>query len=361
MAELELEPAMSPPLVTSQQLNQLRAALSEGSAPILIAIHDYPDPDALASALALRTLSRSWGIASTIAYGGGIGRPENNAMVRLLNIEMSTFDRIKDIGDYKGAVVTDTQPEAQNQSLPHSVPILAVIDHHRLSDDSIRLGTAVRLREAPGQKIYRDVRLDVGSSSTLALGYLQAAGMEPDKRLATALFVGIKTDTDSLMRDSTPADIAAYSTLVPLADMAVVYGISRPPVTSEYFRFLDLSFRQTQVYGHCLVSDCGEIDAPDIISTVSDMLIRRDGVYYALARGMKNKRLYFSLRSKPPREDATKIMLELVGAHGRGGGHNLSAGGFIDTEHSPADCVDEARERFLRAAGAAGRSGVPLL
>lgn len=356
-----IEPAQ--PLVTLGQLGQLRTALTDGSDdPILIAIHDYPDPDALASALALQTLGRSWGVDSTIVYGGGIGRPENAAMVKLLGIEIVSLRKICDLTKFKGAMFTDTQPAAKNQSLPSSVPVLAVIDHHSLGDDTIRIyTTASEKHRESSVNSYHDVRLDVGSSSTLALGYLMAAGMIPDARLATALFTGIKTDTDSLLRDATPADIRAYTNLIPLADMQMVAGISRPPLGRDYFRLLDQAMRQTLVYNNCLIADCGEITAPDAISVISDLLVKNESTFYALAHGSKGNRHYFSLRVKPPSNDATRVMLQTVGRDGKGGGHNLSAGGFVDaTEKNKQTILEECRDRFLLAVGALPK-GSPLI
>ncbi len=355
------EPAQ--PLVTLGQLGRMRAALTEGSDdPILIAIHDYPDPDALASALALQTLGRSWGVDSTIVYGGGIGRPENAAMVSLLGIEIVSFGKIADLSKYKGAVFTDTQPAAKNQSLPASVPVLAVIDHHSLGDDTVRVYATVKAKHhETAIHSYHDVRTDVGSSSTLALGYMTAAGMVPDARLATALFTGIKTDTDSLLRDATPADVQAYTSLIPLADMQMVAGIARPPLGRDYFRLLDQAMRQTLVYSNCLIADCGEITSPDAISVISDLLIKNDGTMYALAHGSRENRHYFSLRVKPPNNDATRVILQTVGRDGKGGGHNLSAGGFVDsTEQNKLTILGECRDRFLLAVGALPK-GSPLL
>ena len=345
--------AASPvPLVSSKLIGELRTALSEGDErPILITIHDYPDPDALASALALQTLVNSWGIATTIAYGGGIGRPENNAMVKLLDIEMTSFHKLSNLEDFKGALITDTQPASRNQSLPSGVPVLAVIDHHTLgSDASTRRHAAWMSGAKAAKKPFTDVRTEVGSSSTLALGYLAAAGMVPDKRLATALFVGVMTDTDSLLRDATAADIAAYTMLLPLADMQLVYGICRPSLGKDFFRFLNSAMNKTTLYHHCLIADCGEITAPDVISTVSDFLIRTDRIAYALAYGVKGNRIYLSLRAKPPQDDATRIILEAVGRNGRGGGHNLSAGGFVDMTSDTWVEVREMQSRFLQAA-----------
>ena len=65
----------------------LEFLIREGSAwnSLLILTHDHPDPDTIASAWALATLvERLHGIRSRLAYGGIIGRMENQMMVQLL-------------------------------------------------------------------------------------------------------------------------------------------------------------------------------------------------------------------------------------------------------------------------------------
>ena len=56
---------------------------------LLILVHNQPDPDAIASAMALRTLLRRNRKTATIGYlGEEISRPENVAMVELMDIDL---------------------------------------------------------------------------------------------------------------------------------------------------------------------------------------------------------------------------------------------------------------------------------
>ena len=88
---------------------------------LLIIVHNNPDPDAIASAEALRFLveNRS-GVKVSIAYGGYIGRAENREMVRQLGIRLKQFNRIR-LGNYDCIALVDTQPGAGNNSLPATV------------------------------------------------------------------------------------------------------------------------------------------------------------------------------------------------------------------------------------------------
>ncbi len=346
-----MNPPPIEPLVSSSRIRQLRSALGSGELPLLIAIHDYPDPDAIASALAMQTLTRSWGINSTIAHGGVIGREDNNEMVRLLKINLQTFASIPDLQDYRGAMLLDTQPAARNQSLPDNVPVLGVIDHHSLSDESIR---RAQLGGETAVVRFSDIRTTVGASSTLLYFYLQAAGIIPDARLATALFLGIKTDTDGLLRFSAPYDIVAYASLLALADLSIAGLASHPPHETRYYRFLHGAMERTGIYGGSAFADCGTVVTPDHLSMVSDFLIPLRGVKFALAAGLHEKRIYLSLRAKAPCVDATQVLLAVVEPEGKGGGHNLAAGGSIELAGSGKECLDRVLGRFLAATGDAG-------
>ncbi len=364
---MEPEPPDPEPLVSPSRLRALRAAVGAGAGgkPLLIAIHDYPDPDAIAAALAMQTLAGSWGVAGVIAHGGILGRAENTVMVNLLKIEMKTFASIESIDAYRGAVLLDTQPGARNQSLPPGVPVLAVVDHHSLGDDSARPaepappGAGAVTRRLP----YADIRVELGSSSTLMAGYLEAAGITPDKRLATALFLGIKTDTDGLLRTSGPHDVRVYTGLMPLADLAVASRSIHPPLPPVFYRFIHRAVSEAGVYGTSVIANCGEIETPDMLSTASDFLIPLRDVRCALAVGFRDGVAFLSLRAKPAHAggaeaeiDATRILLRVVEPEGKGGGHNLSAGGSIRLPCSPEQCFETIRARLLEATGDIGNS-----
>src|SRR5438132_8738038 len=115
---------------TKSPLHQLLRA-AEGPAPLVIHPHDTPDPDALASAAALRfILSQALeGKEIVIALGGIVGRAENQAMLRYLNINLVPVGEI-DFSRHPQVALVDTQPGRINNSLPEGFSPTMVIDHH---------------------------------------------------------------------------------------------------------------------------------------------------------------------------------------------------------------------------------------
>src|SRR5207302_11388767 len=76
---------------------------------VLIMMRDDPDPDAIASALALRTLLGRTKTAAPIATFGTITRPENRAMLRILEIDVEQI-KPRAIGEYEMVAMVDCQP-----------------------------------------------------------------------------------------------------------------------------------------------------------------------------------------------------------------------------------------------------------
>ena len=272
-------------------------------------------------------------------------------MVKLLRIDLRI---VTPTGPpCRGAIFMDTQPAAANHSVPAYIPVLAVLDHHRPPATNDERTRSVRMTAGA----VWDVRENQGCTSALVYEYLVAAGLVPDPTLATALLLGIQTDTDHLLRDAAPADVAAYAALLPLADLGLAARISRPAVPPDWFRLLRDAVNGAERHGTVLVAHCGAVAAPDWLSTVSDLLALAEGVERVLVTGSFEGRLYFSLRQRPPWRDAAVVARRIVADEGGGGGHDLSAGGSL-----PLDESSEARaeRRFLEAVDA-GAAGVSLI
>jgi len=140
--------------------------------PLLIVTHDYPDPDAIATAMALQYLAeRLQGIKSRIVYKGIIGRVENRAMVYLLKVPIHKF-RPSDIKSYENAALIDTQPEFENNPYPRNKKVTLVIDQHPY------------VKRPLAELAIIDP--DCGATSVILTQALLLSGLEIPKRIATA-------------------------------------------------------------------------------------------------------------------------------------------------------------------------------
>src|SRR5690606_19126682 len=126
------QPARNP----AQELKDLLAA--RAGERHVVAIQDFPDPDAISSALAYREIAACFNISVDILYEGLISHPENLALVNLLEIELTQFHEGIPLGGYDAAVFIDNQGTTTRLTprlKAAGVPTFAVIDHHDLQDE----------------------------------------------------------------------------------------------------------------------------------------------------------------------------------------------------------------------------------
>lgn len=296
--------------------------LARGRSNVLCQTHDYPDPDTIASALGLGwLLGELAGVEPVIGYGGVIERAENKTMIKQLGIKMRRTTRA-DFKKYGLVALLDTQPEVGNHCLPPERPPDVVFDHH-----------FPRALEGPEPKFF-DVGGDYGATSTKIVELFIAADVAPPQDVATALFYGIKTDTQNLARDASDADVTAYLYLVGNVDNRILAEIENPQVPLDYFRVFNKAITRSKIYGRMIVSDLGEVYTPDLCAEVADRLLQIEGVRHALAVGWYEESLFLSLRTRSRAKNAGKILHGIVckGGFGTAGGHGPMAGARLPVD-----------------------------
>ena len=309
-----------------------------GKSTMLIVVQDRPDPDALASAMALRKLANVVGVQCSLACGGHVGRAENRALLKYVGVNLRSMAEI-DLDRFEAIAMVDTQPGANN-SLPDSVMPTIVIDHHPVVPDTRRA-------------VFTDIRGRYGATSTILCEYLQTAGLEPDIILATALFYGIRSDTQDLGREATQADIEAYGYLYPLVNKRMLGEIQRGLVPSEYYQVLATGLHSARLCGPAIFCDLGEVHNPDMIPELADLLLRHEQVDWVLVWGYHGGQALLSVRSDDEPPDSDTLIKLLIEGLGEGGGHTAMAGGQIvlteDTRLARRRLADVLRTRFLEA------------
>jgi nanoRNase/pAp phosphatase (c-di-AMP/oligoRNAs hydrolase) len=319
---------------------------------LLILPHNDPDPDAIASAVGLQHLLRErLGVESSIRYKGIIGRAENTELVRYLGRPLRKLRRA-DLRHAEGIALVDTQPGAGNNPLSTQTSPTLVIDHHPLREESLT---------AP----YADVRVELGATSTIITGYLQEAGIEPSRRLATGLFYGIKTDTMGLIRNASAEDVSAYFFLQPLIDVEALVRIERAQVPAEYFRRLSAALQAAQVHNGVVTSAIGSMSRPDMAAEMADLLMRLQGAQWVICTGVYKNELILAIRTRSRQGGAGRLALEIVGDRGTAGGHGVMAGGQIRLREGEDDPDRLSRQLMRRALAylqvAPGSRGKPLI
>ena len=287
--------------------------LTEGAVPLIILPHDNPDPDALASAAALRFLVNKAhrNKEVLIAQGGIVGRAENRAMVRYLNINLAPVSEI-DFSAQPQVALVDTQPGRRNNSLPEGFCPTAVIDHH------------------PAYSSYHDVpfldlREGYGATSTILTEYLEESHADVESKIATALFYGINAETQDLGREATPNDVSACQFLYPYTNKRRLAKIEN---AREYFKAFRDAIEEAVIYGKVVISVLHEVQYPDMVAEVADFLLRLEAAEWSMAIGVFKDHMYVSLRTTNREFNAGEILQKVLGSKSAGG-HDMIAGGRI--------------------------------
>ena len=114
---------------------------------VLILLHNDPDPDAMASGLALRNVLRRTKTTAIIGAIQGVTRPENLRMVNLLDIHVEPITPAT-LKEFDRIAMVDVQPHYFGGLIDR---VDLVIDHHP---------------EQPGYTaVFKDIRADYGSTS----------------------------------------------------------------------------------------------------------------------------------------------------------------------------------------------------
>jgi nanoRNase/pAp phosphatase (c-di-AMP/oligoRNAs hydrolase) len=334
------------------RLQRLDAVL-EGARSMLIIVQNTPDPDAIAAAAALRELANErHDIACSIGHTGAVWRAENVALIKYLSLKTRDLAEL-DLERFDRLCMVDAQPGAGNVSFDSSIRLDVVIDHHPIR------------RETRSAR-FTDVRSRYGATSSILYEYLKAADIEIPPPVATAMVYGIRSDTQDLGRESTRADLEAFLDLYPSANARVLGRIVQAPLPRSYYSKLRIALDKATVYGSRVVSDLGRLESPEMVAEAADLLLRCEGIEWAMCLAIIDGWIHLSLRTNERERHAGRIARNLGGRRGYGGGHQALAAAQIplpgrnESRRRLQAIVRGLTKRFLKATGNANEPGIPM-
>jgi nanoRNase/pAp phosphatase (c-di-AMP/oligoRNAs hydrolase) len=308
---------------------------------ILLCTHRHPDPDGLGAMVGVaHLLEQRFGLGSAMVLEGRIRRAENVAMRKLLDIRALPKGGV-DPAAYQGILVVDSQPHFTHTHPPGGLSMLGCIDHH--------LGKECAEGEQEDMP-FRWVDDSYGATSTMVDHLMRHFGVEPDVRTATALFCGVRYDTNNLLRGATAYDEESFRRLEQQADRRLLGAIDQPELPREYFRQMREALDAGEVIGPLVLTLLGEVQSPESVAEIADWFLRLEGDQWSLAGGASEGRYQVSLRSDLPDADAYPVLRFIIGEDGACGGHGRMAGGQIPlTDRSLEEVQETVRRRALEA------------
>ncbi len=296
-----------------------------GEDQVLIGIN--ADPDAIASAMAVRRLLWRKVAGVTIACTNVIKRPDNLTMLRLLGVNLVQFDEVA-LERFSKFVLVDSQPshDIKFKALKADV----IIDHHP---------------DAGETAAYTDIRPDYGANASILTEYLRTAQIKPSARLATALFYAIKTDTDNFERKALFEDVRAFQFLFRHVNIHMARKIEQSELKFEFLKYFKIALAEKRRRKGKLYAHLGNVPSPDVCVLIADFFMRVSSVSWSIVSGRCNKKLVIIFRNDGIRKNAGRLASLSFGQLGSAGGHKSMARAEITyTELKPAvDTTDDPK------------------
>jgi len=305
----------------------LRALLADGDA-LTVVCHNNPDPDCLASALALGRIAAAAGVDERrIVYSGEISHQQNRAFVNVLDVALQPFDPDAVTDREPGhllAFVDHSVPGANNR-VPEGTPVDVVVDHHP------REGIDAR---------FVDHREAVGATATILTEYVRELDVELDAELATALLFAVRRETLSFLRGVTRAEYDAAGFLHDHADTDLLRQLASPAVSGATVDAIADAIENRRVNGSVLVSTVGRTAERDALPQAADYLAGLEGVETSVVFGVVDDAIQLSARSTDPRVHLGDALRDAFADVGSAGGHREMAGGEIPLGIFADDATD---------------------
>ncbi len=323
-AYLSLSELAGAPLVTELSRALTRARVQQyqryfsDAVRVLILLHNDPDPDAMASGLALRNALHRTKTTAIIGAMEGVTRPENLRMINLLDLHVETITP-EALGGFDRIAMVDVQPHYFGGRIDRAD---LVIDHHP---------------EQPGYTaVYKDIRPDYGSTSTILTEHLRAVDANISERTATAMLYAIKSDTLFFNRQTNRVDIEAFSYLYPLADAALIRKMEGAEITLERLDYVLKAHQYGALKEQVFCAFLGPTPREDFIPYVADFFLQLEDVRWTVIAGIVGDAVIVSVRNLGYSRNAGEFVRRFFADIGSAGGHRAMAKAVV-----PADGFKE--------------------
>ncbi len=292
---------------------------------LLVPLRGHPDPDGIASALALAHIATRLGVTqTTIAYLHELSHRENRALVKLLGLELRKIKSVKDVGQVDFLALVDAHDVDPDLGDADGLETLAIVDHHRAAN--------------PPRARFVDLRHDVGATATMMVEYLTALApldvdSEDDRRIATALMHGLSTDTDDFTL-ARALDFRAAALIAEVCDRDLLQDLSRHLIAPSAMDVIARALAALVVRRNFAMAGVGFVPEGerDTIAQAADFLIRREDIDTVVVYGVVgDKFIEGSLRTHSPSVDPAAWLEAAFGFDDRGrafGGGRRDKGGF---------------------------------
>jgi nanoRNase/pAp phosphatase (c-di-AMP/oligoRNAs hydrolase) len=317
---LELSELVGVSLLTELSRSMTRAKVQQyqryfaDAVRVLILLHNDPDPDALASGLALRNLLRRTKATAILGALQGVTRPENLRMASLLDIHVEQITPAA-FSDFERIATVDVQPHYFGGLLERAD---LVVDHHP--------------EQTGYSAVFKDIRPDYGSTCTILTEHLRAVDVNISERTATAMLYAIKSDTLFFARHTNRVDLDAFTFLYPLADAALIRKMEGAEITMERLGYVLRAAQNGRLTEQVFCAFIGEAPREDFVTYTADFFLQLEDVKWTIIAGLVGESLVVSVRNLGYSRNAGEFVKRWFADIGSAGGHRALAKAIVPIE-----------------------------
>lgn len=292
-------------------ITRLKQVLSSG-AKVALFTHPGPDPDGIGAMMGLWWLAGKLGVECHAFYVGAVSHPQNIAMVNLLDPDLKTIEDYHNGFDVH--ILLDAVPSnAGIGELPIEFDV--VIDHHKENPNGYN-GIYINLKAGSTcATIYHIIR---------ELGFEFEEDNDIDSKVATALMVGIVTDTEFLMADdATEYEFEAWSELFGYRSPVNLKRIVNYERPKAWIAQEAVAINSVEIVEGVGIVGLGIIPCKhrDMIADLASQMITWEDVHTAVVFALVDgERVEGSVRSNNASVMVPQLCKLLGGNHGNGGG-----------------------------------------
>lgn len=308
---------------------------------IYIQMHNFPDPDAIASAYGLQFLLEQKNIKSTICYKGRVSHGSSYSMVEKLGINIVEYDELKDMNTNSEIILVDAQKGNANIIDMPGEEVMC-IDHHPTYEKA--------------EYVLSDIRPEVGACASIIAQYFFDNNIVMSSKVATALLYGIKVDTANMTRGVSDLDLEMFYKIFNMADRQMIEELDNSVLRKEDLHAYANAISSIETVGRMSFANTGMNCPEALIAAISDFIMMLDGTDITVVYSLRDDGIKISLRSNSG-VDVGKIANRALRGIGSGGGHENMAGGFVSYDSSIKNptgdetyvnaIIEDIRHRFV--------------
>ena len=268
--------------------------------PVAFIIKGSPDPDSIASSLALLSYYQTLGGDGQIYHEDYISHSANKTMINILDIKVQETE-FSTLSPELYILTDHSNPSIDGVDL---CKCALHVDHHKEPHD---LGSE---KDKTKAQINQIIEYDAGACSSIVTRLLNEvdyfnSGSSSITQVATALAYGIRTDTDNL-EGARPKDYDALKILSQYLNKENLQKITRSRISTQTADVLKKALTAEKTEQNWLYACVGFLQETyrDSIASVADELIRRSGtdcvLVYAIIEKAGELVVEGSIRSTDP-------------------------------------------------------------